>query len=294
MTEFWSQWIIWLTIITFAGVCWILFANRKITPRKGEDQGTATTGHSYDGIEELDNPLPAWWFNLFVITIVFGVVYLLLMPGLGNFKGLLGWTSQQQWENEVSQAESRFAAQYSHFMEASPEELSTNTEAMQMAGRVFANNCAVCHGSGGTGNFGFPNLTDNDWLFGGSSQAIRQSIAQGRRAAMPAWGSILNDGQLQAVAGYVSDLSAGTQGSGEGQQVYATYCAACHGVGGDGNPLMGAPRLNDSVWLYGGDAGQIIHSIRAGRNGVMPAHAEQLSEAKIHLLTAYVLSLAAE
>lgn len=291
MTSFWSQWIIWLTVISFVGICWILFSNRKVKARNPDTQ--QTTGHNYDGIEELDNPLPAWWFNLFVLTIVFGVVYLLLMPGMGNFPGLLGWTSTGQWEQEVAEADARYAQQFEQFLALTPAELAGDDKAMKMAGRIFANNCAVCHGNAGRGNFGFPNLQDSDWLYGGAPEQIRQTIAKGRSAVMPAWGSILDDSQLRAVTEHLLNLGSGTESNAPGRQVYATYCAACHGADGGGNILMGAPTLNDDIWLYGGNRGQIMHSIQLGRNGVMPAHEDQLGEAKIHLLTAYVLSLSA-
>lgn len=289
MSDFWSYWIIVLTVVSFVLLTWILLANRKGEKRDGGEPGT--TGHAADGIEELDNPLPAWWFNLFVLTLVFGVVYLLLMPGLGNFKGLLGWTSHKQWQEEVAAAERHHAAQFDNFLELEAAQLAADNDAMKMARRMFANNCSVCHGSDARGAFGFPDLTDNDWLYGGQPAQIRQSIAAGRKGAMPAWGKVLNERQLQVVADYVDSLRSQAVPDEEGAQVYGAYCAACHGADGSGNPVLGAPRLDDDIWLYGGSRGQVIQSVRNGRNGVMPAHAEQLSEAKIHLLTAYVLSL---
>ena len=159
MSTFWSIWISVITLGTVFGCWWLLYATRK--GQTSDTETDRTTGHSYDGIEELDNPLPKWWFYLFLATCVFSLVYLVLYPGLGNFNGLLGWTQHNQWQEEQRVADARYGELYARFGDTPVEELYQNQEAMQMGQRLFANNCSVCHGSAGRGNIGFPNLTDD-------------------------------------------------------------------------------------------------------------------------------------
>ncbi len=294
MSDFWSAWIIVLTAISYVLLAWLLLSNRKINkPEEG-----ATTGHIYDGIEEYDKPMPAWWIKMFVLTMVFGAGYLLAFPGMGNFPGLLNWSSVNQWQGDVAAAQQRNDALYSEFMRASVVELAGDPKAMRIARRVFANNCAICHGNDARGSYGFPNLRDSDWLYGGSAEQIAQSIHSGRSGVMPAWQSLLGDSGVAEMAAYVLSLGNANFAPAEqdrpAQQKFAMLCAGCHGASGEGNAVLGAPRLNDDIWLYGGDAGKIIHSIANGRSGKMPAHADSLSPEKIHLLTAYVFQLAGE
>ncbi len=290
MTSFWSLWIIVLTVATIVGVTWILFANRKREPgAEGK-----TTGHVYDGIEEYENPLPAWWFSMFVLTILFGIVYLALYPGLGNYKGLLGWTEVGQHEREVAAADAKFREMRDRYLAMPVEDVALDPAAHKMGMRLFANNCAQCHGSDAKGAYGFPNLTDDDWLYGGAPEQIKATITNGRQGAMPAWGSILGDNGVAEAAAYVMSLNGRESDPAKvaaGEKVFQTYCVACHGPEGKGNLALGAPNLTNGIWLYGGNEDQIAHTIRAGRNGVMPAHKNLLSEDKIHLLTAYVYSL---
>jgi cytochrome c oxidase cbb3-type subunit 3 len=290
MSSFWSLWIIVLTTVTIVGLTWILFANRK-----REQQPTdKTTGHNYDGIEELDNPLPAWWFYMFVLTIVWGVGYLVIYPGMGNFPGLLGWTQLQQHEREVTAADAQFQAMRDRYLALPVEEIAADPAVRKMGMRLFANNCAQCHGADAKGSYGFPNLADTDWLFGGSAADITASIAQGRQAAMPAWGGIIGEQGVADVTAYIQSLNgreADSASATAGAQVFQTYCVACHGADATGNPALGAPNLTDGIWLYGGNPEHISHSVRAGRNGVMPAHKDALSEDKIHILAAYVYGL---
>ena len=201
MSTFWSLWVIVLTLTCIALCTWILFANRKVAKRDDEDPENKTTGHVYDGIEEYDNPLPKWWFQLFVGTIIFALIYLALYPGLGNWKGLWGWTSVGELAAAQEKAREDYVDSYDAYSKMSIEELSKNADAMKMGVRLFANNCAVCHGADGGGNYGFPNLTDNDWLHGGTPEKIQESIALGRNAAMPALGDVLGEdcGYLEGV-----------------------------------------------------------------------------------------------
>ncbi len=298
MSNFWSFWIISLTVLTLVGTIWLLFANRKSSYRSSQNGlnqagEPPTTGHSHDGIEEYDNPLPAWWLNLFLGTILFSVIYLILFPGLGSFPGLLEWTQEKSWQSAVDTAERQFQQQFKALSQTSIAELAQNKEAMRMGQRLFANNCAACHGSNARGAVGFPNLTDDAWLWGGSAEAIKTSIADGRTGSMPAWGSILNDEQITQVTDYVVSLSSteNTSESTEGKTVFQTYCAACHGAEGQGMTALGAPDLTDTVWLYGGNPEAVRASIEFGRSGKMPAHKPLISAEKIHILSAYVYSL---
>jgi len=295
MSTFWSIWIIVITLITIAGCTWLLFANRKVEVRDDLKEGEAPkTGHVYDGIEEYDNPLPGWWFKMFVGTVIFGIGYLILYPGLGSYAGVLGWTQVGQWQEEVAEAEAKYAPVYAQYANMPVEELIANPDAMKMSRRLFNNNCSVCHGSDGRGSYGFPNLADSDWLYGGSADNIKTSITQGRKGMMPAWGAVIGEEGVDQVAEYVFKLSGREHDEAKanvGAQTYATYCVACHGVEGKGVAAMGAPNLTDGVWLYGGSPSLVRHSIRNGRNGNMPAQADKLKAEKIHLLTAYVYNL---
>ncbi len=290
MTSFWSLWIIVLTVATLVGLVWVLFANRK----RREPTTENTTGHEYDGIQELDNPLPAWWFYMFAITIVWGVGYLIMYPGLGNFAGVLGWTQLEQHEAEVAAAEERYRPERDRYLALPVEQVAEDQAARKMGARLFGNNCAQCHGADGYGAYGFPSLADRDWLWGGSPEAIKHTLVNGRRAAMPAWGAPLGDQGVANVTAYVLSLNGREAETGDveaGAKQYSTFCVACHGPEGKGNPALGAPNLTNGIWLYGGTPEQIAHSIRAGRNGVMPAFGDTLTEDKIHLLTAYVYGL---
>ena len=295
MSTFWSVWIIVIVAINIIGCVWILFANRKVEVRGDLPEGQSpTTGHVYDGIEEYDNPLPGWWFKMFVLTVIFAVVYLVLYPGLGNFQGVLGWSSTGQWQEEVAEAEAKYGPLFARYSEVPVPELSANPEAMKMAGRLFANNCSQCHGADGRGSYGFPNLADDDWLYGGSPEAIRTSIVDGRNGVMNPWGDILKSEGVENVAQYVFSLSGrdhNEQKADAGKPLFNTYCTACHGTDAKGNQAIGAPNLTDDVWLYGASPELVKHTIRNGRSGKMPAHGDILKADKIHLLTAYVYSL---
>jgi len=296
MSTFWSIWIIVITAVTIAGCTWLLFATRKIevSSKDIKDGEVPTTGHVYDGIEEYDNPLPAWWFNMYLGTVIFAVIYLVLYPGMGSYAGVLGWTQIGQWQEEVDAAEAKYAPIYEQYANMSVEELIANPNAMKMGRRLFNNNCSVCHGSDGRGSYGFPNLADSDWLYGGTAADIKASITHGRKGAMPAWGAVIGEKGVDNVAEYVFGISGrehNTDKATEGAKIYATYCASCHTPEGTGMTALGAPNLTDSVWLYGGSPSLVRHSIRNGRNGNMPAQGEMLKAEKIHLLTGYVYSL---
>ncbi len=295
MSELTTFWHVWVSAIVIGSMiaCGLLiqitFKNQK------HDQETdQTTGHSFDGIDELDNPLPKWWMWFFWSTIIFGVIYIGIY-GIGNWTGFSNWSSIGQWEKEVAKAEEKYAPYYAKLNAMTVEELATNKDALATGQRVFASNCALCHGSTATGALGFPNLTDSDWLYGGSSDAIKQTIAHGRKGVMPANGlkADMTDSERSDIASYVLSLS-GREGAGDaakGNALFATACSACHGVDAKGNIAMGAPNLTDNIWLYGGSEKQIEFTIQNGRAGVMPAWNEILGEDKVHVLAGYVYSL---
>ena len=292
MTEFWSWWVIILTSTQIVLAVWILFANRKKTT--GEVQ---TTGHTFDGLEEFDNPLPAWWFYMFVLTVIFAVGYLILYPGMGNWKGLIGWPSIGQYEARVAAEDAKHRATRDRYLALPIEEIAYDPQVRKMGQRLFGNNCAQCHGSDAMGAYGFPNLTDNDWLYGGSAETIKATLLHGRQAAMPAWQAILGDEGIEEAAHYLMSLNkreANPVKVAKGEQHFKTYCAACHGLDAKGQQFMGAPNLTNGIWLYGGTKEQIKQTLRNGRNGAMPAFKGVLSEDKIHILTAWVYGLRQE
>lgn len=303
MSTFWSWWIIGLTVTNLLLILWVLLANRKVAVRDDADPENKTTGHVYDGIEEYDNPLPKWWFYLFIGTIVFSVFYLMLYPGLGNWKGYFPfyeeghWTSVRQLEEQQQKALAQHETSYGVYSEMSVEELADDPRAMKMASRIYANNCAVCHGADAGGALGFPNLTDNDWLYGGSPENIKYTLVNGRQAAMPGWSTVLGETGINTVTQYVLSLSGADHDASlveAGAKIYASNCAACHGADAKGNYAVGAPNLTDDIWLYEGTPAGIRQTLRQGRNGVMPAQQNRLREDKIHLLTAYVYQLSLE
>jgi cytochrome c oxidase, cbb3-type, subunit III len=291
---FWNLWIIGLTVVCTGLVLWVLLANRKVAQSDDDDPENRTTGHVYDGIEEYDNPLPRWWFLMFVGTIIFGVGYLALYPGLGSYKGILGWTSVGELQLDQQEALENYSETFGAYSQMPIDELIHDGRALKMGVRLFADNCAVCHGADGGGNFSFPNLTDKDWLYGGTAEAIKQSITDGRAGQMPAWGSLIGEPSVVSVSEYVLQLSGQPHEKAlavNGAKVFTQNCAACHGADATGNHLIGAPNLTDTTWLYDGSRAGIQHSVRMGLANEMPAQHDKLREEKIHILAAYVYSL---
>ncbi|MDD1780724.1 cytochrome-c oxidase, cbb3-type subunit III [Enterovibrio sp. ZSDZ35] len=314
MTTFWSLFITVITLGTIAGcAALIIWCSKDLDGiAEGEDMG-----HEYDGIRELNNPLPKWWSYMFWATLVFGIVYFALYPGLGNFKGLFNWQSSAQDVNNIE--ESRQLMANSEGIDQYARELSTanaifgetyrklaykpgsdelqditkiaeNPEAIKVGQRLFIQNCAQCHGSDARGQAGFPNLTDHAWLYGGEPQTIKATIQQGRIGNMPAWLDALGPDGVKEVAAYTLSLSGrkvDAQEAAKGKTRFVV-CAACHGTDGKGNPAFGAPDLTDNVWLFGGSRKAVEETIRYGRQGVMPAWENILDEDKIQLLSAYV------
>ncbi len=294
MTSFWSFWVSIISLGSIFGSLWLIYITRKSQTTDTETE--KTMGHTFDGIEEYDNPLPKWWMYMFVGTCIFALAYYALYPGLGNYKGLLGWTQVNQWEKEVQTAEEKYGPIFEAYAATPIDELVQDAEAMKVGQRLFANNCAVCHGSAGRGAIGFPNLTDDDWLYGGTEEAIKATLINGRMGNMPAKGlnPAMTNAQVDDMVHYLlsfSDRSDNAEAAERGAAMYQTACAACHGADAKGNQAIGAPNLTDNIWLYGSTPKRISHTLLYGRAGVMPAQLERLGEEKIHLLTAYVKSL---
>ena len=292
MSTGWSIFISVLVIGNLIGVMWLLFATSSKKP--GDDGTVETTGHEWDGISELNHPLPKWWFNMFILTTVFAVIYMYLYPALGNYEGSLGWTQLNQLDAQMEKNRADRSAFFSQFEGMSSEELQSNSQAMKTASRLFANNCSQCHGSDAKGSKGFPNLQDDDWLYGNGTEAITASILNGRQGIMPAYGAILSEEQRAQVAQYVLSLSnqaTDATNAGKGKATFDMQCAACHGIDGKGNQMLGAPNLSDQTWLYGGLLRDIEATIANGRNGNMPSHKHLFSEQEAKVLSAYILSL---
>lgn len=274
--------------------------------------GTETTGHEWDGIKELDTPLPRWWVWTFYATIVFAIGYWVLYPAwptLSSYtRGILGWSQYQNLTDQIQKANAAKAGSLEKLETASLEQILADKPLLDFAiagGKAaFADNCTPCHGAGGAGAKGFPNLNDDDWLYGGSIEQIFSTISFGARNGnpkahatdMPRFGAdgILTPQQISDVADFVLSLSGGKGDSAavtRGKQIFAENCAACHGEKGEGNTDLGAPRLNDNIWLYGGDKATVVETITFARRGVMPAWSERLSDTTIKMLTVYVHSL---
>ena len=296
MSDFWSWFVVGLVVLNLAGCVWLLWYTAK---RRNSSLPTGeTTGHVWDGdITEYNKPLPRWWINLFYLTIVFTIGYVVLYPALGNKDGTLGWSSVAQHDAEKAKADAAFAEAYGRYLAMPVADIAGSPEALAAGRNLFANHCAQCHGSDARGARGFPNLADEIWLWGRDEPTLLATIAHGRQAVMPALGAAVgDDATITAVATYVQSLSGLRADPGlaaVGKAKFDIVCAACHGVDGKGNPALGAPNLTDADWLYGPDLATIREGIIRGRNGQMPAFEPVLGEKRIRLVAAYVHSLSA-
>ncbi len=296
-SEFWSWFISAIVVGGFVWMLYLLQINNKVElPADGKAK---PTGHIWDeDLEELNNPLPRWWLYMFYITIVFGVVYLILYPGMGTFKGVLGWTQISEYETAVAKAEAEFGPLYERYLNEDLAVLAADDDALKTGERLFVNYCSTCHGSDARGARGFPNLRDHDWLYGGEPETIKATILHGRTGAMPSWeGALGGEEGVAQVAEYVEQLvgrEVDDEVAAAGKTKYDMFCVGCHQADGTGSQAVGAPNLTDNIWLYGGSKKVIKQSIAKGRNGRMPAHADFLGEAKVHILAAYIYSLSQE
>lgn len=287
--------IVVLTIANIAGALWLLWWTRRA--RDESNSSVATTGHVWDeDLTELNTPLPRWWLWLFIITVAFGGAYLVLYPGLGTWQGTLGWTSQSEHGAEARANAARIERTLAPYSARTVVELGHDPAALTLGRNLFLNNCAACHGSDAGGAPGYPNLTDQDWQWGGSPEAVVTTISDGRTGVMPPWGPALGEQGVKNMVAYVLSLQGRKLDTGDvdaGKARFAELCSACHGADATGNPVLGAPNLSDGIWLHGGAATTIRDSIEKGRSGAMPAHAGRLGEVRVKLLAAYVLSLSA-
>jgi cytochrome c oxidase cbb3-type subunit 3 len=292
-SEFWSFYVAVITLVSILA-CGVLLW-RLSTKRLPAGQKAGTMGHVWDeNLQEYNNPLPRWWMWLFYITIVFGLVYLALYPGLGSFPGILKWSSHGQYEGEQAAAKEKYEPIYAKYAAMPIPAVAADPQAREIGQRLFLNYCAQCHASDARGGKGFPNLTDKDWLWGGDPDTILATITAGRSGVMPPWGSVVGEEGAKDLANYVRSLSGGANDelrAHHGKELFQANCVVCHGPEGKGNPAMGAPNLTDDIWLYGGGQTTLIETITKGRNGVMPAWGEFLGPQKVHILAAYVYGL---
>jgi cytochrome c oxidase cbb3-type subunit 3 len=289
VNNFWS---IYVTAITLGGIigCLLLLyltARKKVVPSADN-----TTGHVWDeDLRELNNPMPKWWMWLFIITSVFGFAYLAAYPGLDSFAGKLGWTQLGAYENEMAKARADLEPLYAKFTSMSTEDMAKDPQAMAIGERLFMNNCAQCHGSDARGGKSFPNLTDGDWLHGGTPEKIRETITGGRIGIMPPMAAAVGTpDDVRNLSHYVLSLSGSPHDSLKASlgKSKVTACAACHGMDGKGNQALGAPNLTDDIWLHGWGEAAITAMINNGKHNEMPAQKDKLTEAQIAVLASYV------
>ncbi|MCL1962582.1 MAG: cytochrome-c oxidase, cbb3-type subunit III [Desulfovibrionaceae bacterium] len=304
-SNFWSVYVAGITIVGILGCLLLLWMGGK---GQASSSGDATTGHVWDvDLKEMNNPLPRWWVWLFIITCVFGLVYLVLFPGAGSFKGALGWSETRQFDEEMAAGDAQVAPIYAAFANKSIVDLSKDPQAMAIGDRLFMNNCSQCHASDARGAIGFPDLTDKHWNWGGTPDEILETITNGRIAVMaPVAAQLGSPEDVRAVANYALSLSKdkGTHFdaalASKGQAKFAEVCAVCHGADGKGNKLLGSNNLTDGVFTFGlGTEAHVIDMVTNGKMGQMPAWGEKavkeqgnksfyLSAAKIKVLAAYV------
>ncbi len=300
MSAFWHWFVVIITATFTAGMVYLFIATGKarVDSQKSSDGSEDTTGHVWDDdLEELNNPMPRWWLWLFYGTVIFAVVYLALYPGLGRYQGTLGWSSEGQYEVEMARASAAFDSRFGELAASPLVDLAQNEDALRMGRNLYAHNCSTCHGSDARGAVGYPNLTDTHWTWGSEPEQLLTTIQQGRQAAMPGFSSMLDSQAVMRTATYVQQLAGATVDSAmatAGKRHFDMVCAACHGMDGKGNALLGSPDLTAGIYIYGGDLDTLRETIEYGRNGVMPAQKNLLGEARSRLVTAYVMSLANE
>jgi cytochrome c oxidase cbb3-type subunit 3 len=290
--NFWSWYVAALTLVGIIGALVLLWATarKKIVPSSDN-----TTGHVWDeDLREANNPMPRWWMWLFVLTVIYSLLYLIAYPGLGTYPGEMGWSTRGEYETAMASADKELAPLYAGFSAKSTDQLAGDANAMAVGERLFMNNCAQCHGSDARGSKGFPNLADGDWLHGGSAEKIKETLTGGRKGQMPPMAAAVGTpDDVRNVAQYVLSLSGGPHDSVRAQlgKSKFTACAACHGVDGKGNTAIGAPNLADDIWLHGWGEQAIVDIVNKGKTNEMPAQGGKLTEAQIHVLTAYVWGL---
>jgi cytochrome c oxidase cbb3-type subunit III len=291
-SNFWSLFVAGITVVSILACLLLLWFSGKAKAMTANDN---TTGHIWDGdLREMNNPLPRWWVWLFIITLVFGGVYLAMYPGLGSHAGSLAWTSAGQHKMEMEKGEREVAPIYAKFAAMKPEDVSKDAQALAIGERLFMNNCSQCHGSDARGSKGFPNLADRDWLYGGAPENILETLTKGRVGNMPPMAAAVGTpDDIKNVAQYVLSLSGSPNDSLRASLGKAKFaaCAACHGMDGKGNPALGAPNLTDDIWLHGFGEAAIVAMINNGKVNQMPMQADKLSAPQLHVLASYVWGL---
>ena len=285
--DFWSGWIVLITVISFIGLAWLVISVYFL-PADSEEPAEHVVWD--ENLREGNNPAPMWWFWMILAAMVISVVYLMLYPGMGSFRGAFRWSQHGQIENSMDQYEEELGALREGIAISPIEDLQQNSQLMQAAGTIYNENCSACHGYEAQGQADmFPNLADGEWQWGGDEGQIEQTLRNGRTAVMVAWGAVLGEEGVANVADYVLALGAGATENHPGQAQYNQFCVACHGPEGTGNVLLGAPNLADDIWLYGGDRDTIMETLNNGRNGQMPAFGQRLDDTQIRLLVAWLL-----
>ncbi len=291
-SNFWSVFVTGVTIVSIVACLLLLWFSGKAKAMTTSDN---TTGHVWDGdLREMNNPLPRWWAWLFVITIVFALVYLWLYPGLGTYSGKFAWSSTGQHQSEVDKGNADVAPLYAKYAAMKPEDVAKDAKAMAIGERLFMNTCAQCHGSDARGNKGIPNLTDNDWLGGGTPDVIKNNITKGRIGMMPPMAAAVGTADdVKNVANYVLSLSGSPHDSlraSLGKPKFVV-CAACHGPDGKGMHAIGSANLTDDIWLHGYGEAAIIAMVNNGKTNQMPAQGDKFTPEQIHVLASYVWGL---
>lgn len=283
-TGFWSGWIIVVTLVSLAAVAWLTYSLYFSPDNEKHPEVEPVWDND---LREGNNAPPMWWFWMLFAALIFTLIYLMLYPGLGSFTGFLNWSQGSRVAESYENFEANFADVRSEISALSLAEMQNDLELMATADRIFARECAACHGPDGRGQAAlFPNLHDVDWQWGSSAEQIEATIRNGRQAQMIAWQSILGDQGVQQVAEYVQVIGEPGSESHSGKAAYDQNCVVCHAPDGTGNPLLGAPNIADDIWLYGGDSESIVLTIRDGRFGIMPAFNERLDDLQIKLLVA--------
>jgi cytochrome c oxidase cbb3-type subunit 3 len=286
-TGFWAGWVVTLTIVSAAGLAWLV-----VSVYFGRDD-SAEVGHVVwdETLREGTTAPPLWWFWLILALLAASVVYLILYPGLGSYAGVLRWSQGGQIAASLARHDERFGPMRTEIAARPLPQLRQDELAMQSAAHLFSNHCSACHGVDARGQADlFPDLRDASWQWGNEEAQLVQTITGGRQAVMPPWQAVLNDEGVAKMAEYVLALRSGGPADGESATAYRNYCSACHGADGAGMTLLGAPALNDDAWLYGGSIASIRDSIARGRTGMMPAFGERLDAAQVKLLTAWLTS----
>ncbi|QQG46723.1 MAG: cytochrome-c oxidase, cbb3-type subunit III [Candidatus Azosocius agrarius] len=298
MNNFWNLCICFVILVNIFGYGLFLYytKNIKLETKVHENFDHMVEYDHYDEIEELNEPLPKWWYWMFLVSIFYGILYLICYPGLGKFSGVLNWTSSGECTSKIEQQKKVYNDFYNVYKNINVENLSINESALKIGRNLFLNNCSSCHGYDAKGSKGFPNLTNNIWLYGGTVNDIKDTITNGRNGRMPPLGQFIgNDEDIKCVALYVQSLSINKNYDeillSKGRDIFNKICVLCHGKDALGDKMKGAPNLVNPQWIYGSSLEDIMQTVKYGRSGDMPSHKHILTEEQIHIVTAYIYSL---